>query len=258
MYSYETIHKIQLSKYTARVMVVMALVLIVSIAMNIYAITKVNGVQDQIQTINQEVSESKEANQEVLAMLQEVRDNQKRQNEALQISLKKRAEEKKQKQNIILLKTNGMSEYMDLGSTTNISVEDMDKIIDYYSAKIKGGSRFKGKGSVFIQASKETGLNPVYLFAHASVESAFGNSYLARTRANFYGINAVDNNPGRASTMGDSIDEGIIQGAHWIKSNYYDRGYKTLNSMSKYYASDPKWADSITSVANEGLRNITV
>ena len=89
MYSYETIHKIKLSKYTARVMLVMGIVLMISMAMNVYAITKVNGVQDQIQTINQEVSESKEANQEVLAMLQEVRDNQKRQNEALQISLKK-------------------------------------------------------------------------------------------------------------------------------------------------------------------------
>lgn len=258
MYNYETIHKIKLSKYTARVLIVMGVVLLASIAMNIYAITKVNGVQDQISEINQEVSDSKEANEQVLSMLQEVRDNQKKQNEALQIVMKRKAEEKQQKQNIIILKSNGISEYMDLGSNINISVEDMDKIINYYESKVKGGSRFKGKGYVFVQAAKETGLNPVYLYAHAAVESAFGNSYLARTRSNFYGINAWDTNPDRASTMGDSVDEGIINGAYWIKDNYYDRGYTTLNSMKEYYASDPSWADSITSIANEGLRNMDV
>lgn len=254
----ETVHRIKLSKYTARVLIVMGIVLLASIAMNIYSITKVNGVQDQIKDINQEVSESKEANQEVLAMLKEVRDTQEKQNQALQISMKQKSEEKQQKQNILLLKSNGISEYMDLGENTNISVEDMDKIIDYYESKIKGGSRFKGKGYVFVQAAKETGLNPVYLYAHASVESAFGNSYLARTRSNFYGIDAWDTNPDRARTMGSSVDEGIINGAHWIKKNYYDNGYRTLAAMKKYYASDPKWANDIASVANEGLRNLDI
>ena len=252
------IHKIKLSKYTARVLIIMGIVLLASIAMNIYAITKINGVQDQISEINQEVSDSKEANEQVLAMLQEVRDNQKKQNEALQIIMKRKAEERQQKQNIIMLRSNGISEYMDLGSNVNISVEDMDKIINYYESKVKGGSRFKGKGYAFVQAAKETGLNPVYLYAHAALESGFGNSYLARTRSNFYGINAWDTNPDRASIMGDSIDEGIINGAYWIKDNYYDEGLTTLNSMKEYYASDPSWADSITSIANEGLHNIDV
>ena len=233
---------------------VMSLILATSVAVNCFSIYKIVDMQQQVDAMHDEVQESREANQQVLAMLKDVRDTQEKQNKALQISMKKQKEKETQKSNIILLKSVGLHGDMDLGSYSNLSVEDMDKIIDYYDSMINGGSRFKGKGYVFVEAAKETGLNPVYLFAHAACESSYGNSYLARTRNNFFGINAVDANPGRADIMGDSVDEGIINGAKWIKSNFYDNGYTTLNEMRDAgYASGESWSKDIQNIANDGL-----
>ena len=152
------------------------------------------------------------------------------------------------------LKEYGIHPNTDIGANTKLTVSDMNKIIDYYDKHIKDGTAFKGRGDAFIKASKITGLNPVYLFAHAACESAYGNSYLAKTRQNYFGINAVDSDPGRASHMGDDVEEGIISGALWIKRNYYDNGYTTLSSMKNAgYASDPNWARNISSVANTAI-----
>ena len=242
--------QVQKAKKTVKVL---SLILVASVGVNCYSLYKIADMQKQVDTMHDELKESREANREVLAMLKDVRNTQERQNQALQISLNRKAEQKAQKNNILLLKSTGINGDMDLGQYSNISVEVMDKIIDYYDSKC-GGSRFKGKGYVFVKAAQETGLNPVYLFAHAACESAYGNSYLARTRNNFFGINAVDSNPGRADVMGDSVDEGIINGAKWIKSNFYDNGYRTLTQMHNAgYASSAEWSDEIQSIANHGL-----
>jgi beta-N-acetylglucosaminidase len=55
--------------------------------------------------------------------------------------------------------------------------------------------------------------------------------------------------------MGNSVDQGIVSGAHWIKSNFYDNGYKTLDSMKKAgYASDQTWDTSISKIANDAIQ----
>ena len=232
----------------------MSVILALSVGVNCYSMYKVVDMQHQVDAMHDEVRESREANREVLAMLKDVRNTQERQNQALQISLRKKADQKIKKNNMILLKASGISGNTDLGSYSNVSAEDMDKIIDYYDSKVNGGSRFKGKGYVFVEAGKQTGLNPVYLFAHAACESAYGNSYLARTRNNYFGINAVDSDPGQANNMGDSVDEGIINGAHWIKSNFYDHGYRTLDQMHNAgYASGSSWSTDIQNIANAAL-----
>ena len=247
----------QVKKYEGKAkktVFLLSLILVASVGVNVYSIYKIVDIQKQVVTMHDEVQQSREANREVLSMLKDVRNTQEKQNQALQISLRRKAEQKVQRNNILLLKSTGIHGDMDLGNYSNLSIEDMDKIIDYYDSMVSGGSRFKGKGYVFVEAAKETGLNPVYLFAHAACESAYGNSYLARTRNNFYGINAVDSNPGRADTMGDSIDEGIINGAKWIKSNFYDHGYRTLNQMHNAgYASGANWSIDIQKIANNGL-----
>lgn len=244
-------------KFIIRIVCILVLILFISIGMNIYSLTKINNVQEQIDSIQTEVAESREANQQVLAMLQEVKKTQEKQNQALMIVFRKKAEKKQQEQNILFLKSVGMNSNTDLSICSNISVEDMDKIINYYAKHVKGGTRFEHKGSAFVTAAKETGLNPIYLFAHAATESSYGNSHIAIEKNNFFGINAVDSDPyNRSSYMGNSIDEGIIKGAYWIKSNYYDNGYTTLNEMKEYYASDPKWADTIESIMRTSLEII--
>ena len=54
--------------------------------------------------------------------------------------------------------------------------------------------------------------------------------------------------------MGDDVDKGIISGAKWIKSNFYDNGYKTLDQMHQAgYATDKNWSKTIQSVANTSI-----
>jgi beta-N-acetylglucosaminidase len=129
----------------------------------------------------------------------------------------------------------------------------MDRVINRFE-QLNGKSGFSGHGAAFVAAAEETGLNPIYLFAHAACESAYGTSYLAQTRHNYFGINAVDNNPGAANYMGDSVSEGIMAGARWIKSNFYNNGYTTLASMHNAgYASSANWSSDITSIANTAI-----
>jgi len=227
------------------------------ILLNGFLVQKVDSLTEQYEALKQEVSESREANERVLSMLVEIRDEQEKQSQELQKAMQVTANKRLCKGNVMLLKAEGYSSYTDLGAHSTISVEDMDRIIDYYASHARHSTTFQGHGWAFIEAAKQTGLNPIYLFAHAACESDFGCSNIARGRHNYYGINAVDSNPSAAYAMGDGIDEGIISGANWIKHNYYDQGYTTLESMHNAgYATDPNWAEQITAIANTAIRVI--
>ena len=136
----------------------------------------------------------------------------------------------------------------DLCGYVNISEEEFNKWIAQNAPK---NSPFIGRADVFLEASEITGLDPRYIIAHASIESAWGTSNLARTRGNYFGIGAYDRNPSNAFNMGDDLREGIINGAVWIKEHYYDKGRTTLNKMKAAgYASDPQWVSKIVSNMN--------
>lgn len=239
--------------------VIISVVLLVSIvAFNVYIFNNIQVLDakynEKYNEIHRTIKKSQEANEKVLVCLEEIRDEQKKLEQHQQQILQLKTE---QKYTIMRLKSEGLSPYTDLGENCNISVEDMNAIIDYYDSMIKGGTPFKNKGEVFINASKKSGLNPVYIFAHASCESGFGTSYLARTRGNYFGINAVDANPDLAYKMGDSVEEGITAGAMWIKKNYYDNGYCTIQDMkSAGYATSDTWVSEIINIANGALNEI--
>ena len=153
-----------------------------------------------------------------------------------------------------LKKDISIDRYTDLGNKVNISEDDMNKIIKYW----KADSPFNGKGHVFIRASKETGLDPIYLLAHAAVESGWGESKIAIQNNNYFGIAAYDNNPSHAYEMGSNLDEGIVNGAKWIKKEYYSNGLTTLNAMiygGKMYASaKDKWINGIQSIMRQSYK----
>lgn len=140
---------------------------------------------------------------------------------------------------------------LDLSNNENISVDEMNYIISRWENS-NGGSPFKGNGQIFIDAAKESGLNPIYIFAHACWESDWGRSYLACDRNNYFGINAVDCNPNMAHNMGNSMYEGVLSGALWIKTNYYDEGQRTLFDMiyghKRYAKAGDTWISGISNI----------
>lgn len=139
-----------------------------------------------------------------------------------------------------------------------VTIDEMNEFIKDVSPS---DSPFIGKGETFLKASQITGLDPYYIFSHASVESGYGRSDIAVTKNNYYGIAAFNNNPDNAYNMGDNLDEGIINGAIWIKKNYIDKGYNTLNKMvylGKYCLYDDgtpsdKWVNDISTIAVKGV-----
>ena len=240
----------RLKKVHYRVSIILVLLLVLA-GVNGYILSRMNQIEKEYDEIKVTAEESKIANQAVLSALQEIK--QKQEEREREIAYQKMLEQQHENQ-ILQLKATGFSIDTDITKDTDIKAEDMDRIIAYYDSHIKGGTGFTGKGYVFVEASKKTGINPVYLFAHAATESSYGKSYYARTRGNYFGINAVDGHEDRASNLGSDVDEGIVNGAMWIKHNYVDHGYTTLREMHKAgYASDKDWASTISSVANTSL-----
>lgn len=159
-----------------------------------------------------------------------------------------------------------LTSHTDLCAPINITVEQMNTFIDGFG---NSASAFSGHGDIFIEAYAITGYNPLYLFGHAVLESSWGKGDLAKYKGNYFGIGAYDSDPYNcAYTMATSdgsndslMRDGIINGAIWIKENWYDRGLTTLNSMiygTKYpYASaGDHWINSIVSLANQKLKLI--
>ena len=139
--------------------------------------------------------------------------------------------------------------YSDIVVPTCPSVEDLDALIDYWHPRILNGegTRFKGYGWAFHKAWEETGIDPLVIFGIAAWESGWGNSQIAIDKNNFYGIAAFDYDPYNcAKDLGDSIGEGIINGAKWIKENYYDKGYTSMYSINiNGYNPSLAWSDKI-------------
>lgn len=232
---------------------VAVIILMITVVCSVALWVKVKTIDKQIINIQDQLVENHSANEKIFRMLNDIKEKQ-------EVIDQKLDEQKRIQQehatNVAYLKETGFGVESDLSSNNvKLNSDDMNKIINYWIVHMGVSASFQNKGQAFIDASKETGLNPVYILAHAAVESAWGNSYIAKTKHNYFGINAVDHDPGQSYTMGDCTESGIMEGARWIKRNYYDQGYTTLGAMKRGgYASDPNWSYNISSIMNQSLR----
>lgn len=150
---------------------------------------------------------------------------------------------------------NEINVYTDLSVMKTITADQMNEIIDYWGSIRNGNMPFTGKGQIFIDAAKESGLDPVYILAHAAFESGWGTSYYATAHHNYFGIGAFDSNPSNAVNYGnDGMANGIINGAKWIADNYYSAGQTTLHTMryspsgTHNYCSSTTWGGNIAHI----------
>ncbi|MFT8317804.1 MAG: SH3 domain-containing protein [Sporolactobacillus sp.] len=160
-------------------------------------------------------------------------------------------------------------QFLQLSSLANVSASDINKAL-------QGRGILSGCGQAFIDAANATGVNEVYLVAHALLETGNGTSTLAKGVTvngekvyNMFGIGAVDNNPlgGGSQTAyanGWTTPAAAIKGgAEWIATHYvYNSAYNqdTLYKMrwnpqalvagnaAHQYATDVAWAVSQTSM----------
>ncbi|MBT2658643.1 glucosaminidase domain-containing protein [Bacillus sp. ISL-18] len=117
-----------------------------------------------------------------------------------------------------------------------------------------------GMGAAFLEAQQHSGLNAIYLLAHAGLETGWGTSSISNTKYNFYGIGAIDSAPAQGAYDFTTPTGGIIAGAIWISNNYVIRDWDTDELIPYYqptldnmrwddswhqYASDEAWAAKI-------------
>ncbi len=148
-----------------------------------------------------------------------------------------------------------------LNTKSSATAQQINRFID---SNTTGKTIMTGMGAAFIKAGQLTGLNPIYLMAHAAHETGWGRSVIVRDKYNFYGIGAIDSNPYEGAYGYDNPEDGIIAGAMWIKRNYIDHPtyqQKTLDNMrnnnqSHQYATDEAWHVKIVEIAQRFFRFI--
>jgi beta-N-acetylglucosaminidase len=115
---------------------------------------------------------------------------------------------------------------------TQFNSISQDQLNSWINSRAPANSPFRNQAAVFLEASKQSGLDPRYIVAHAALESAWGTSKIAKDKNNYFGIGAFNSSPySSALTFNTGLASGIIGGANWIKKNYVDRGQNSLYSM---------------------------
>lgn len=216
---------------------------------NNVVLNKLDEISNSLNDIKERQNQIEKAQTELQDKLQEVTKDNNQKADLVDVAYKEH------NTTITYLKDNGFTIDTDLGQYTNLTEKDMNDIIDWFDTKVDGGTPFKGNGYVFVKASQKTGLSPLYIFAHASLESGYGKSKLAQDKSNYFGIGAWDSDPyNLAHTMGNTLESGIVNGANWIANRYYKAGYTTLRKMKERgYATDPNWENQIVSIANRAI-----
>lgn len=135
-------------------------------------------------------------------------------------------------------------------SAYNFRVKSSSNVTAYELDKFLAGTKLAGLGHAFVQAELNTGVNAMFLTSLATIESGWGNSYIAKTKNNIFGFNAIDSSPTESASTFSSKEECIAKVARYIAKNYCDpngRYYKggTIAHVGSLYASDKGWATKV-------------
>lgn len=147
-----------------------------------------------------------------------------------------------------------ITEHMDLLNRMIIDENDMNIIIDHFTEDYPD-SILRGEGKSFVEASKESGYDPIFLLALVAQQN--GWNIPESTKYNPYIIYGLDSS---SYLLADTFNEGIINGSVWLLYNYYHEGEKTIYQMShgdKKYATDENWVSSIVSIMDASYKLIT-
>ena len=127
-------------------------------------------------------------------------------------------------------------------------------VINNYIKSRHPESPLVGYGQAFIDAQSMYGVNALYLVAHSIWESGWGKSNLAIYKHNLFGYGAYDSCPFECAYYFPSFNESIKYTAYKVRTQYlnadgkYYGGSPSLIGMNKYYATDPNWANGISSI----------
>ena len=150
--------------------------------------------------------------------------------------------------------------YTDLLNRENISEMQINEIIDILcDSNSHKASNFKKTGDAFIYASQITGYDPIFLVSLALNMSNFNATKNDADVYDVYGIGECDSRY-IGDITGDTISQSIINGACYIREEYYDWNWETTicdmcyGSGGLFYSSSnsDQWAYNVASTMNKG------
>ncbi len=114
-----------------------------------------------------------------------------------------------------------------------------------------GAGGLRGTGDALVRAEEAYGVNSLVLSAIAFLESAGGNSRLAREKNNLFGLGAGGSDPYRNALCFSSRNECIDYTARVLRYRYLSRGAQlhrgeNLAAIGPNYAADPLWAEKVS------------
>lgn len=146
--------------------------------------------------------------------------------------------------------------YLPFRSKTVYTANELNNFIN---ANTSTTSKLRGLGNTLKEAEEKYGVNAILALGIAINESSWGNSTIAQTKNNLFGINAIDSNPGQAANEFSSPAASVVEFA----KNYISRGYadpadwrynggflgNKKNGANVRYASDPYWGEKAAQFA---------
>jgi beta-N-acetylglucosaminidase len=93
------------------------------------------------------------------------------------------------------------SRFTSIEKRGDITLDDMEKVIQHYRRK---NDKTYFEAEYFIKASDISGLDPVYIFAHAAVESGYGEHHAGKY--NYFGIGCFDGLGSSKAYKFDSVE----------------------------------------------------
>ncbi len=146
--------------------------------------------------------------------------------------------------------------YLPFRSKTMYTANDLNRFIE---ANTDSTSKLRGTGQAFINAQNSYGVNALLALGVGINESAWGESSIAHSKNNIFGMNAVDSSPGESANYFKSVGDSIIEFCnYYISKGYADPsdwryfggflGNKNMGANIKY-ASDPFWGEKAASYA---------
>jgi flagellum-specific peptidoglycan hydrolase FlgJ len=140
---------------------------------------------------------------------------------------------------------------------TSIVMTDSGLTEDHISTIFKGTAlEDEGLEEVILEIEEMYGINAYFTIAVLKLESGNGESRLATTKNNLFGLNAIDGNINEAfsfKTKGDSVRKF----GQLISKSYVDKGYTTIEKVSKKYCpSNSEWPSLVASIMKSDYRKL--
>jgi beta-N-acetylglucosaminidase len=128
---------------------------------------------------------------------------------------------------------------------------------DHISTIFKGTAlEDQGLEEVILEIEKTYSINAYFTIAVMKLESGNGESRLAKTKNNLFGLNAIDGNMDEAFSF-KTKGESIRKFGQLISKNYVGKGYTTIEKISKKYCpSNSEWPSLVASIMRSDYKKL--